>query len=226
MPKKGIKYDHLKEIRKRRWPRFKNLYDLQGTALLRSSISFDISNNLYYLIQKNVLTGPLPRLRTKASRMFLRTLYLCHVLPLFTKDRFGNYMKPTEGMSKKTAKKLRKLCRKYGGYWIWICSSKSTDIAPKKLQKSYTYGAVFVADVIKTKRFNRKYQKQSLKREYKHSAEYKYQAIIPLHDYARLELVSPIEVHPPMAGEQRWNGLWNANKNTDLVNLLRKPKFI
>lgn len=171
-------------------------------------------------------TGPLPPLPSKLSDVFLRTIYLWHTIAIFTKDKTGDYMKPTEGLDKKAAKAIRSVCRKNGGCWIWFCSSKSTDIEKGKKQRSYCFGAAFVRNVITTKKFNQIYQKQRLKAEYKHSSEYKYQAIIPSNEYARLELRKPVEVHSPVEGECRWKGMWNMNKKaTQLAKALQNPVF-
>lgn len=171
-------------------------------------------------------TGPLPRLPSKKPSIFLRTIYLWHTLALFTKNNRGKFMKPSEGISKNTAKRLKKLCRRNGGCWIWICSSKSTDIAPEKEKKSYVYGVVFVADVIKTKKYNKLYLKQRFMNEYKHSSVFRYQAIVLSHDYARLELNTPIEVHSPKKGESRASGLWTPNADTALAQALKQPVFL
>ena len=171
--------------------------------------------------------GPLPALPRKTKRIFLRTIYIWHALALFTKDRYGDYMKPSEGIPKCVYKKLRTRCKKYGGCWLWICTSKSTDFMNKgKNKKSYLLGAVYVSGVCKTRVFNRLYERQRLKGEYKHSKEYKYQAIIPMYDYARLELETPAHVHEPIAGENRWSGFWTPHKCTELLKIIKKPVFI
>jgi hypothetical protein len=173
------------------------------------------------------VTGPLPRLPTKPAEILLRTIFLWHAIAIFTKDRYGDYMKPTEGVSKNAYKYINDMCEQYGGCWIWICSSKSTDTAEKKDDKqSFVFGAVFVIGVLPTKKFNNLYQQKRLKNEYKHSQEFPYQAIIPSHEHARLELKTPIPVHAPAEGECRWSAVWTPNEFTELVKKLQKPKFI
>ncbi len=174
------------------------------------------------------VTGPLPRLPTNPDDIMLRTIYIWHAIAIFTKDRYGDYMKPTEGIAENAYECIKTMCDEFGGIWIWICSSKSTDTADKKKnQLSYVFGAVFIIGVLSTQEFNNQYKEKRLKNEYKHSQEFPYQAIIPCHDYARLELKTPIPVHtPPLEGEYRWSAVWTPNKKTDLVKKLQKPQFI
>jgi hypothetical protein len=153
--------------------------------------------------------------------ILLRTIYIWHAIALFTKDRYGDFMKPTEGVPENVYNRLKKNCHKYGGCWIWICTSKSTDFLHKGKQKvSYVLGAVYVVDVISTQIFNKQYPKQRLKREYKHSIEYDYQAIIPSHDYARIEFPTPLIVHNQLLSELRWTGLWTPYEGAPILNQL------
>lgn len=162
----------------------------------------------------------------------MRTIYIWHALALFTKDRYGDYMKPTEGITEGVYNILKKKCRNREGCWVWICTSKWTDFEnTSKNKKSYVLGAVYVTGVMSTKRFNKKYPKQRLKSEYKHSREYDYQAIIPSHEYARLELKTPLVVHNqsrqnrPSLSERRAFGLWTPYKGAPILKELRNPVF-
>lgn len=131
-------------------------------------------------------------------------------------------MKPTEGVCESTAKIIKNLCDLYGGCWIWICSSKSTDIGVKvKDKKSYIFGAVYVVDVVKTKDFNKIYQKQRLKSQYQFSKDYDYQCIIPSHEHARYELKNPVEVHDAIFEEKRWMGVWQSSHKSLLQYLVQ-----
>jgi hypothetical protein len=170
------------------------------------------------------MTGPLPRLPTEYCMVFLRTMYVWHAIALFTKDRYGDYLKPTEGISKNVYLSLKKKCEKNGGCWMWISTSKSTDFLNQgKNKKSYVLGAVYVSGVMKTKEYNKQYQKQRLKSEYRHSKKYQYQAIIPSHEYARLELETHLIVHDQVLSECRWSGLWTPYNGASILrNLMQK----
>lgn len=87
-------------------------------------------------------------------------------------------------------------------------------------------GAVYVSGVMVKKEFNALYPKQRLKSEYSHSKEYDYQAIIPMHNYARLELKTYIPVHEPAPKECRWTGLWTPYKGAPIYKTLKKPVFV
>ena len=121
----------------------------------------------------------------------MRTIYKQHAQSLFKKNFYKRYIKPTEGISNKAYKDIMKVW-KDGGMWVWICSSQTTE---KTAKKSFVYGAVFISDIISTAEFKKQYKNRCRKPEFKYSVKGDYQAIIPEHEYARLELVHPLPLH-------------------------------
>lgn len=176
------------------------------------------------------LTGELPSPSlppTIFGKVLLRTIYLCHALALFTQNSKGTYIKPTESLSETAYNIIKKYYKNNKGFWIWICWSKDTDTAPKVQQKSYIIGAVYISAIIPTKEFRKNYKKQRAMAQYTHSKNDAYQAIIPMHSCARLELKNYIEVHEYThdAGENRQHGVWQPKKSAKLYTLLAKAEF-
>jgi hypothetical protein len=154
---------------------------------------------------------------TEQGRVFMRTIYLWHVLALFTEDKTG-FMKPTEGMSDN---RIEKEIKKEGGMWMWMCNSKSTDIEREK--RSYIWGAIYVTGIVENNEFKRRYQRARLKGAYEHSKGYEYQGIIPMNRYYRRQLKEPIEV--PKGGEMRI-GIWEPEEGSEIYDRLRVAEFV
>lgn len=152
----------------------------------------------------------------------MRTIYMWHALALFTEDKTG-YMKPTEGVTRTIYSRCKKKIEKYGGMWIWICNSKSTDIERGKEKRSYIWGAVYVTGIIETKIFKKRYQRERLKVEYVHSKGYEYQCIIPENRYCRKELKERIEV--PKGKEMRI-GMWRPERGSEIYERLRTAQYV
>jgi hypothetical protein len=149
----------------------------------------------------------------------MRTIYIWHALALFTKDNNGNYKKPTEGLSEPAYNVLKNHVANDGGCWVWICWSKSTDLAPTKKRKSYVIGAVFITRIVATSEFKKNCEPQRHKKEFQHSKDFGYQAIIPMHAYTRYQLPAPLPIHDVVNGENRVN-LWKPLTTTDTLNIL------
>lgn len=109
--------------------------------------------------------------------------------------------------------------------WIWICTSKDTDIEREK--RSYIIGAVYVSGIVKTKEYRKKYKKERAKGEYTHSKEDAYQCIIPMCVECRRELKHYIGLHEYKkdGGENRQHGIWRPKRSAPLYKLLKEPLF-
>lgn len=148
----------------------------------------------------------------------MRTIYKQHAQALFKKNFYKKHIKPTEGISIIGFNQIKKIW-KDGGMWIWICSSQRTESA----KKSFVYGAIFVTDIIPTKEFKKHYKNQSRKLEFKHSAKCDVQAIIPEHDYARLQLLEPIPLHSSVLMDDKDNDktdttITQTNRRRSIIN--------
>jgi hypothetical protein len=156
---------------------------------------------------------------TEHGKVFMRTIYLWHVLALFTEDKRG-FMKLTEGMADN---RIEEIIKEEGGIWIWMCNSKSTDIEKGKNKRSYIWGAVYVTGILENKEFKKKYQRGRLKGEYEHSKGYKYQGIIPDNRYYRRELKEPIEI---VGGGEMRIGIWEPKEGSDIYDRIGCAKFV
>lgn len=166
------------------------------------------------------------------GEVFLRTIYIWNALALFARNTYGTYIKPTEGISEHAWRSIRRLLYEYeegkeeyeGGFWIWICSSKETDIETEK--KSYIFGAVYVTGIMLTSLYKKRYNSNRVMDQFSNSSKCKYQLIIPMHEYARVELLEPIVVHDVEKGENRQGGVWEANEGTVVYQGLKNARFV
>lgn len=148
-------------------------------------------------------------------------------MALFTQNSRGTYIKPTESLSELAYNIIKKYYKNNQGFWIWICSTKDTDLAPKKEQKSYIIGAVYISAIISTSDFRKKYKKKRAMAQFTHSKDDEYQAIIPMCSSARLELKEYIEIHEYKrdGGENRQHGVWQPKESAELYKLLKISDF-
>jgi hypothetical protein len=177
------------------------------------------------------------------GEVFCHTMYLCHLLAIFvTGKRGGGNIKPTEGVHKALGTRMRNLLEhSRGGVWLWLCSSKKDDITPniRKVDKrSYIYGAVFVTGVLETAKIttekpSKKGCKPLLrhinrKQQFEHSKKHTCQLVVPMLPCCRLELRTPIPLHPEMlrAGEDpRASGMWRPMEGTAVYQALADAEF-
>jgi hypothetical protein len=156
------------------------------------------------------------------GQVFVRTIYVWNALALFTRDGNGRCIKPTEGISEQAYRSLRYLVNGVGGcgFWMWIASSKSTDL--EKPKKSRLYGAVFVTDVISTKECmcHNVYREFQGMEQFQISSVFDYQLIISDEERGRRELLVPVEV--PDGSEARWDGVWVPQKDSMIYTSLAK----
>ncbi len=174
-----------------------------------------------------MLAGPFCKPPTNFGKVFLRSIYIWNAIAVFVTNSYGTYIKPTEGVSKEAYKTIKKKMPKKGGFWIWICSTKDTDIDRPK--KSYIFGAVYVTGMMKSKYYKKAYNSKRLMVQYKdNSGECAYQLIIPQHKYARLELANPIEMHKYDAAsrENRQAGVWKAVEGANIYDELKEARFL
>jgi len=137
-------------------------------------------------------------------------------------------MKPTESISEAAYRIIKKYIQP-GGFWVWICSSKDTDIKiPGVEKKSYIIGAIYITAIIPTEQFRKEYPKQRAMEQYTHSKNDGYQAIIPMDSRARLELKEYIEVHKfkHHEGENRELGVWKPKESAELYKKLQEAEFV
>lgn len=162
--------------------------------------------------------------------MLCRTIYVWNVLAIFATNSYGSYLKPTEGISKEAYSTIKKCLSDggSGGIWVWLCTSKTTDVFAehRKDQKSYVYGAVFVAGVLDTRSFVRRYKCATKNDQFRNSKPFDYQMVIPMQPYARLELEEPIEMHGPMKGEQRVLGAWKPAQGAPIYEKIKHARFV
>ena len=166
--------------------------------------------------------GPYSRPPTNLGEVFVRTIYIWNALALFMRNSKGTYIKPTEGISDHAWDSISKMPAE-GGYWIWIASSKVTDVDSEK--NSYIFGAVYVTGVMTTKEYKRGYKSKVAMDQFKNSCGCEYQLIIAMHSYARLELAEPIIVHK-VKGENRQAGVWQPNEETPIYEALSTARFV
>jgi len=161
----------------------------------------------------------------------LRTIYMCHALALFITNSNGTYIKPTESLSENAYNIIKKhfdvvKC----GFWIWICSTKDSDInlVPIKQRKSYIIGAIYVSGIVETNEFRKKYRKERAMREFIHSKGDEYQMIVPMRKECRIELKEYIDVdaYRTDGGENRQHGAWMAREGSELYDKLERAMFV
>jgi hypothetical protein len=178
------------------------------------------------------------------GEVFCLTMYLCHLLAMFvTGKRNGGNIKPTQGGHKGLGTRMQKRLEKSpGGVWLWLCSSKEDDITPgiqKEDKKSYIHGAVFVTGVLGTGEItcmkpSKKGCKPLLrpinrKEQFKHSLHHPCQLVVPMDPSCRLELKTPIPLHPEilMQGEDpHASGMWRPLEGTAVYKALAKAEFV
>ena len=146
-------------------------------------------------------------------------------------NRRGNYNKLSEGLSQKAYEDIMKVW-KDGGIWVWLCSSQSTEKAEKGTKYSYVYGAVFISHIISTKQYKKEYRTEILRKPFKISQDFEWQAIIPPHRNARLVLKERKQLHTAKSektkkSEQRIWGVWEPRKDAkETLRSLKNPKFV
>lgn len=171
-----------------------------------------------------------------------RTMYLSHLGAIC---RTGRSMKPSEGVHKALATRVKKLIDESPGkhgIWLWVCSSKKDDDTPgvpRTQKQSFVRGAVFVTGVLDTKeiveaRPSKKGRKSLLSpirhmQEFKHSQHLDCQLIVPMHPSCRLLLKKLIPLHKELLrqGEDpRASGLWRPLKGTEVYKALARAEFV
>lgn len=159
--------------------------------------------------------------------VFMRTIYLWNVLALFAEDEHGTFMKPSEGISEQTYLAMLLLgllpCHSGEAFWLWMCSSKSTDMQSPR--DSWIHGAIRVIDVIPTEAYKRHsaYKDYIGTEQFKCSELFPFQLVIPMSRDARKELKRPVKV--PVGNEPRWQGVWIPDKDSTLLSELAHAEF-
>jgi len=110
-----------------------------------------------------------------------------------------------------------------GGYWIWIATSKSTDIIKEK--KSYIIGAVWISGIVETERYKKEYNHKRVMDHFVESKDCKYQMVIPMNENARRELKEPIRMHEYERGENREGGVWRAREGASIYEGLQNAEY-
>ena len=148
-----------------------------------------------------------------------------HALALFVKNSKDKYIKPTEGISEQTYRALKPLYKNGKGFWLWICSSKETDVfRNKKDRKSYLMGAVYIAGSVRTREYRNTYKRYRAMSEYSHSKDFDFQLIIPMDHRCRLELSQYIPIHKCL--ENRQSGVWKPAFGVPLYHSLIHATFL
>lgn len=159
--------------------------------------------------------------------MFVRTIYLWYLMPLFVTDNQNVPLKPTEGVDEHVFSSIEKQLKlNPHGFWAWMASSKSSDFVPRDRQKSYIFGAVYVAGAMTTAEYRAAHPELSETEQFQESSVCGYQLVIPMHKGARLELETPIPVHKQATGEQRVAGVWEPAEGASVYEALRGARFI
>lgn len=155
----------------------------------------------------------------------MRTIYIWHALALFARNSYGTYIKPTEGICEQAYKTIKKQLGE-GGYWIWIATSKSTDIIREK--KSYILGAVWISGIVETERYKKEYNSKRVMEQFGESKDCDYQLVIPMNEYARRELRDPIIMHEYKrgGGENRENGVWMPMEGASVYEALQNAEYV
>ena len=155
----------------------------------------------------------------------MRTIYIWHALALFARNSYGTYIKPTEGISVQAYRTIKKRLGE-GGYWIWICTTKETDIIREK--KSYILGAVWISEILETRRYKRDYNSRRVMEQFSESKDFEYQLVIPMNEYARRELREPIIMHEYKrgGGENRENGVWKPREDAYIYEALQNAEYV
>jgi hypothetical protein len=159
--------------------------------------------------------------------IYVRSIYIWNAIAIFCRNRRGTYIKPTEGISKTAYNNIKKILEKHSeGFWLWMASTKDSDIEIEK--RSRIYGAVYVTGIMGTREYKRQYNKKRVMEYFKESGEGAYQLIIPMREDARIELKEPLEVHEyrNVNKETRQSGVWEPCEESRLWERLRDSEYV
>ena len=159
----------------------------------------------------SMYAGPVPPPPTQYGQVLLRTIYIFNLLGMFTRNKRGTYLKPTEGVKTNSCEDIitrvnrsrgilqkcqgkvkynsaeervdDKLSEFEAGMWIWLASTKKTD--PDKDKASYIFGAIYVTSIIKTRLFKSMYSNKRRMDQFCESRRCQYQLIVPMEPWAR-----------------------------------------
>lgn len=154
--------------------------------------------------------------------LWVRSIYLTHLLAMFTRNSCGTYIKPSEGISAQAHGIIKKNLGR-GGFWLWLCNTIPTDRALSN-KKSYVYGAVFVSQMLDSATFKKRYPSRRAMAEFRYSKDCKFQMIIPMNPRCRLMLRKPVEVDQYDPQVQRL-GAWEMAKGSEMHRRLQAAKF-